>query len=431
MDGVRVATEAMAQAARRASRAWVAAGAEARSQALERIATALVEHRPALLQANDKDVAQGAIDVAAGRISAATAARLVLTPSKLDALVDGIRGLAAMPDPLGQVLKRTEVAEGLQLVQHTVPLGVLLVIFEARPDALPQIAALALRAGNGVLLKGGAEAVHSCRALHQVLCEAVAPLPSEIIGLVEGRASVAELLALDDVIDLVIPRGSAALVRHIQENTRIPVLGHADGVCHVFVDAAADPDKARRIVLDSKTDYPAACNAMETLLVHRSIAQGLGSRIVDDLRDAGVQVFGVDGAYGGATPVALSHEYGDLACTVAIVDSVEAAMDWVNAHGSGHTDCVVTEDAQVADAWMGGIESACVFHNASTRFADGYRFGLGAEVGISTSRIHARGPVGVEGLLTTQWQLRGDGHTVDDFAKGTRRYVHRTLPPAG
>jgi delta-1-pyrroline-5-carboxylate synthetase len=421
----------MARAARDAARVWVDAGPQARSEALERIADALSDRRAELFEANALDVAQGRIDVQRGEVSPAMAARLELTPSKLHALVDGIRALAAMPDPLGEVRRRTEVSPGLELVQHTVPLGVLLVIFEARPDALPQIAALALRSGNGLILKGGSEARMSCRALHAVIQEAVAPLPGEVVGLVEGRASVSELLELDDVIDLVIPRGSNELVKHIQRSTRIPVMGHADGICHVFVDAAADPGKALRIVLDSKTDYPAACNAMETLLVHRDLEGTLGRALVEALQDAGVAVHGVDGAYGLPAPPALAHEYGDLACTVALVDDVHAAVDWVNAHGSGHTDAVVTEDGAVARRWLAGVDAACAFHNASTRFADGYRFGLGAEVGISTSRLHARGPVGVEGLLTTQWQLRGDGHTVGDFKSGAHRYTHRTLPVDG
>ncbi len=421
----------MARAARDAARVWVDAGPEARSLALGRVAEALSDRRGELFEANAVDVAQGRIDVQRGEVSPAMAARLELSPSKLDSVVDGIRSLAAMPDPLGQVRRRTEVGPGLELVQHTVPLGVLLVIFEARPDALPQIASLALRAGNGLILKGGSEARASCRALHAVVREAVAPLPADIVGLVEGRASVAELLELDDVIDLVIPRGSNALVKHIQRSTRIPVLGHADGICHVFVDAEADPSKARRILLDSKTDYPAACNAMETLLVHRSLEDTLGRQLVADLQEAGVTVHGAHGAYGLPSPPALAHEYGDMACTVAVVDDVEAAMRWVNTHGSGHTDAIVTEDGVAARRWLGGVDAACAFHNASTRFADGYRFGLGAEVGISTSRIHARGPVGVEGLLTTQWQLRGDGHTVGDFKSGACTYTHRPLPHQG
>jgi gamma-glutamyl phosphate reductase len=309
---------------------------------------------------------------------------------------------------------------------------VLLVIFESRPDALPLIAALALRAGNGVILKGGREAARSNAVLREVIAAALAPdVPAEAVALVEGREAIADLLALDDVIDLVIPRGSSDLVRHIQANTRIPVLGHAEGVCHVYVDAAADPEKAVAIALDSKVDYPAACNAMETLLVHVAAWEaGLGPRLAEALRGAGVALFAgprlaarVDWPPAGD----LHHEYGALACAVELVDDVEGAIEHVHRYGSGHTECVVTRDPAVARRFLDGVDAACVFHDASTRFADGFRFGLGAEVGISTSRLHARGPVGVDGLLTTRWLLEGRGDTVGPFSRGERRFTHRPL----
>jgi gamma-glutamyl phosphate reductase len=420
---------ARAHATRAASHALVAAGSDARADALRRMADALLDHREPLLQANALDVEASARSVEAGELSVATAARVALSERKLQGLADGLRTLADQPCPVGRVTARRELAPGLELTERTVPLGVLLVIFEARPDALPQIAALALKSGNGLLLKGGSEATHSCRALHRVLTEAMAPLPADALQLVEGRASIAELLQLDDAIDLVIPRGSAELVRHIQSTTRIPVLGHADGVCHVFVDRSADPAMARGIVLDSKTDYPAACNAMETLLLHRdTVASGLAAELLGALRGAGVALHGARGAFDLPEPPSLSHEYGDLAATVAVVDDVGEAIDWVNAHGSGHTDAIVTADAASARAWLSGLDSACAFHNCSTRFADGYRFGLGAEVGISTGRIHARGPVGVEGLLTRQATVVGQGDTVAPFSAGQRAFTHRELP---
>lgn len=412
----------MARAARDAGRILSALPSERRAAVLRRVADALDENRARIADANARDVAACAGAVARGELSQALADRLPLPTRKLDALVDGVRAIAAQPEPLGRPLRKTRLGDGLLLEQVTAPIGVLLVIFESRPDALPQIAALALRSGNGLLLKGGREATHSNRALHAIITEALAPdVPAAAIGLVEGRAAIGELLELDDVIDLVIPRGSGALVRHIQENTRIPVLGHAEGVCHVYVDAGADADMAEQIVVDSKADYPAACNAMETLLVHRDRVGDLGPRLVAALRAAGVTVHGgpraaaaldlpADGAFG--------HEYGDLACTIGVVDDVEAAIDHVHRHGSGHTECIVTGDAAAARAFLDGVDAACIFHNASTRFADGYRFGLGAEVGISTGRIHARGPVGVAGLLTTRWKLRGDGHTVGAVKRG-------------
>ena len=308
-----------------------------------------------------------------------------------------------------------------------------MVIFESRPDAIPQIAGLAVKAGNGLVLKGGKEATHSNRKIHEVLSQALEPgCPASLVGLVQTRGEVRELLELDDVIDLVIPRGSNALVRYIQSNTRIPVLGHADGVCHVYVHEHADPDKARAVVLDAKTDYPAACNAMETLLIDAAVSQGLGAELIDSLQAAGVT--GLAGprareVYGLPLADDLHTEYGDLTCAVELVQGLEEAMDHIHTWGSGHTECILTEDPRAAEVFMASVDAACVFHNASTRFADGYRFGLGAEVGISTSRIHARGPVGVDGLLTTRWKLRGTGDTAGSFKDGTRQFTHRRMEP--
>jgi delta-1-pyrroline-5-carboxylate synthetase len=307
-----------------------------------------------------------------------------------------------------------------------VPLGVLLVIFESRPDALPQIAALAIKSGNGLLLKGGREAARSNRALHSIITEALGDL-GPALGLVETRSEVADLLVLDDVIDLVIPRGSSSLVSHIQQNTRIPVLGHAEGICHVYVDRAADLDRAAAIAVDAKADYPAACNAMETLLVHRALVPEGLNRLVDALESAGVTVHAAPGTpLDRDAPPSLSHEYGDLACTVAVVPDLDAAIDWIHTHGSGHTESIVTTDTDTAEAFLARVDAASVFHDASTRFADGFRYGLGAEVGISTARVHARGPVGVEGLLTTKWVLRGSGDTVAPFSSGERRFAFDT-----
>ncbi len=416
---------AQATAARTASRVLASLDGSARGALLQRVADHLDQQRDRIFTANAQDVADGEAAVAAGTLSSALAARLVLDSSKLDRLISGIRTLAGAPDPLGAEQERRPLADGLVLTRVTVPLGVLLVIFESRPDALPQIAALALKAGNGLVLKGGREARRSNRALHAVITEALAPdVPREVIGLVETRDEVGELLALDDVIDLVIPRGSTTMVRHIQQNTRIPVLGHAEGICHVYVDRAADLDRAARIAVDAKCDYPAACNAMETLLVHRDLVPaGLGT-LVSALEAAGVAVHAPAGhGLDHPEPPSLSHEYGDLSCTVAIVDDLDAAVDWIHTHGSGHTEPIVTGGARAAERFLARVDSASVFHDASTRFADGYRYGLGAEVGISTARIHARGPVGVEGLLTTKWLLRGHGDTVGPFSRGERLFA--------
>ncbi|MEO0605556.1 MAG: glutamate-5-semialdehyde dehydrogenase [Myxococcota bacterium] len=422
-----LATDARAAAREVSSRS----GAD-RSAALERMATALEAHRDRILEANRADVAEADAAVTAGTMSRALAQRLGLSETRIAQLAASLRDIAGTADPIGRVVNHLELAPGLVRREVTAPLGVLLVIFESRPDALVQIAALGVRSGNGLLLKGGSEAARSNAVLHEVLRDALAPLPAELLGLVHTREDIAALLGLDDLIDLVIPRGSNALVRHIQQSTRIPVLGHADGICHVYVDRAADADRAKAIVLDSKTDYPAACNAMETLLVHRDLVDGLGTALVEALQEAGVTVHGGPGdPWDLPEAPELAHEYGDLACTVAVVDDVDAAIAHVHRYGSGHTDAIVTEEPAVADAWRERLDSACVFVNASTRFADGYRFGLGAEVGISTGRIHARGPVGVDGLLTTRHLVTGDGDTVRPFSSGERQFTHRVLDGTG
>ncbi|KAF1881869.1 hypothetical protein Lal_00038511 [Lupinus albus] len=331
--------------------------------------------------------------------------------------------------------------DGLILEKTSSPLGVLLIVFESRPDALVQIASLAIRSGNGLLLKGGKEAKRSNAILHKVITEAIPDtVGGKLIGLVTSRAEIPELLKLDDVIDLVIPRGSNKLVSQIKSSTKIPVLGHADGICHVYVDKFANTEMAKRIVLDAKIDYPAGCNAMETLLVHKDLVdKGWLNDIIVDLRTEGVTLYGGPKASSLLNiPQAhsLHHEYSSLACTIEIVDDLPAAIDHINLHGRhvtlyllrrniGHTDSIVTQDQEVADVFLRQIDSAAVFHNASTRFSDGARFGLGAEVGISTSRIHARGPVGVDGLLTTRWILKGSGQVVDGDKAVS--YTHKDL----
>lgn len=400
-----------------------------RAAILERLAEELEARAPSILEANAKDV-----EASKGSISDTLLQRLYLTEAKLKRLAAGARAIAAQEDLLGRVLSRTELADGLLLEKTSVPIGVLLIIFEARPDALPQIASLAIRSGNGLLLKGGREATHSNRALHAAVVAAVEAVAPEVgagaVGLVEGRAEVSALLDMDDVIDLVIPRGGNALVSYVSRNTRIPVLGHADGVCHVYVDAAADADMARRIVADAKTDYPAACNAAETVLVHASRVQdGLARELVDALKARGVTVWGGPRAVEalGLPPLehGFHHEYSSLDISLEIVDSVDAAIDHINAHGSGHTEVIVTEDKAAADAFLARADAACVHLNCSSRFSDGFRYGLGAEVGISTSRIHARGPVGIEGLLTTKYILKGHGQVVDK--DNGVEYTHKKL----
>jgi len=404
----------MAVAARESSRRLQAISSHDRRKILLDIADALEANEKLIKTENEADVATAR---QAG-YEKSLIARLALKPGKISSLANSIRVLANMEDPIGRILKRTELADGLVLEKTSSPLGVLLIVFESRPDALVQIASLAIRSGNGLLLKGGKEAKRSNAILHKIITDAIPDsVGGKLIGLVTSREEIPDLLKLDDVIDLVIPRGSNKLVSQIKNSTKIPVLGHADGICHVYLDKSANMDMAKRIVVDAKVDYPAACNAMETLLVHKDLSQSEGlSELIVDLRVEGVTLYGGPQASSLLNfPEARSfhHEYNSLACTVEIVDDVYAAIDHIHQHGSAHTDCIIAEDQEVAEVFLHQVDSAAVFHNASTRFCDGARFGLGAEVGISTSRIHARGPVGVEGLLTTRWILKGSGQVVD------------------
>ncbi|KAL6128177.1 hypothetical protein ACLB2K_071533 [Fragaria x ananassa] len=417
----------MAIAARESSRRLQAMTSEQRKKILLDIADAI--------EANAKKIdVENEADVSAAQQAGyekSLVARLALKPGKISSLANSVRVLANMEDPIGHVLKKTELADGLVLEKTSSPLGVLLIVFESRPDALVQIASLAIRSGNGLLLKGGKEAKRSNAILHKVITEAIPEsVGGKLIGLVTSREEIPDLLKLDDVIDLVIPRGSNKLVSQIKNSTKIPVLGHADGICHVYVDKSANMDMAKRIVLDAKLDYPAACNAMETLLVHKDLMHTTPfNDLIVDLRCEGVTL------YGGPRASTFLHipeahsfhvEYSSLACTIEFVDDVHAAIDHIHEHGSAHTECIIAEDQEVVNAFFGQVDSAAVFHNASTRFCDGARFGLGAEVGISTSRIHARGPVGVEGLLTTRWILKGSGQVVNGD-KGII-YTHKDLP---
>ena len=410
---------------------------ETRKNIILAIAESLKVRKQEILEANQQDIALAQATHVAPHLQA----RLSLSDSKLTALVDGLTQIANAEEPIGRVIARTEMADNLVLEKITVPIGVLLVIFESRPDVLPQVAALAIRSGNGLILKGGKEASFSNKILHLIIGDSIEQATSgaisrHLVGLVDSREQVSNLLSLDKVINLVIPRGSGDLVRYIQQNTKIPVMGHADGICHVYVDKDAKLDKAISIAVDAKTDYPAACNAMETLLIHKDWPKHYLEQLILAFRQAKVELNG--GPRAGpvlelSKASSFHMEYGSLTMTVEFVNDVKEAIEHINKYSSSHTDSIITENEEAAKTFIQQVDSACVFHNASTRFADGYRFGLGAEVGISTSRIHARGPVGIEGLMTTKWTLVSkdkSGSIVDDYTKGRKQYTHKQMSVA-
>ena len=402
-----------------------------RAQALQAMADALTDRAESILAANREDLQRSAAE----GLAPALMARLKLDDTKLAAAIDGVRKVASLSDPLGCRQLHRELDQGLVLERVSVPLGVVGVIFEARPDAVMQIASLAIRSGNGALLKGGSEARCTNEAVMDALQAGLAasPVSADALALLTTRQEGLALLRLDGLVDLIIPRGSNELVRFIQDNTRIPVLGHADGVCHLYVDAAADVDKAVRVAVDSKSQYPAACNAIETLLVHRSIAQPFLAAALPAFAAAGVQLRGdAESVALGVAEAAMeedwSTEYLDLILAVKLVDDLEAATDHIRSYGSRHTEVILTEDAQAADRFLAAVDSAGVYHNCSSRFADGFRYGFGAEVGISTQTLPPRGPVGLEGLVTYRYRLRGEGHIAADYANGSRVFTHIDRP---
>lgn len=427
-----------ARRARAASNLLGAAPVQARNGALRRAAASLRAAGPALLAANALDLEAARALLAAGELDASAFQRLKVDAAKVEEMARGLEAVAGLKDPLGRVDLRRLLDEGLLLERVSVPLGVLAVIFESRPDAAVQIGALAIKSGNAALLKGGSEAAASVRALVALLRGALEAegLPADALQLLQDRADVDGLLALDADVDLVIPRGSSALVRSIKARTRIPVLGHAEGICHLFIDAAADPAMAVALARDGKLQYPAACNAVETVLVHRACAPAVLPLLARSLPEAELRgcprCLALVPDLVPASEADWDAEYGAPVLALRIVDDLDAALAHIRAHGSGHTEAIVTEDPYAAERFLREVDAAGVYHNASTRFADGYRYGFGAEVGISTSRIHARGPVGIEGLVTVKYLLRGSGQIVADYAgPGARPFRHEDLLSPG
>ena len=421
----------IAQTTRQAARKLAVLSADAKNQAIEAIAKALEAAAADILAANAADCKAAEAD----GIAKPLYDRLKLDESKLQSAIAGVRDVAKLPDPIGAVQIHRELDTGLILKRVTCPLGVLGIIFEARPEALIQIVSLAIKSGNGVILKGGKEAVRSCEILTEVIHQALAEtaVNPAAVQLLTTREETIELLKMDEYVDLIIPRGSNSFVRFVQENTRIPVLGHADGICHLYADKAADIQKAIEISVDAKTQYPAACNAIETLLVHRDIAQDFLPAVAQALQHKKVELRGDEATraildIAEANDADWSTEYSDLILSIKIVDSVEEAINHIKTYGSRHTDAIVTEDSAAAETFLNQVDAAGVYHNCSTRFADGFRYGFGAEVGISTQQMPPRGPVGLEGLVTYKYRVVGDGHIAASYVgNDAKEFTHRDL----
>jgi glutamate-5-semialdehyde dehydrogenase len=428
-----------AAAARAAARKLATVPAATKNRALLAAAGRIVAASARILAANAADVSEARRLVERGEMGRPLLDRLTLDEAKVASMADGVRAVAALPDPSGRLLSRTLLDDGLVLEKVTCPLGVIAVIFESRPDAVPQIAALALKSGNAALLKGGRESARSATAILEAFHEALSgfpEMPGDALQLLSSREEADVLLSLEKDVDLVIPRGGGELVRTIQGRTRIPVLGHAEGVCHIFIDRGADPEKAIAIVIDAKTTYPAACNSVETVLLDRGIAAGLLPALVARLREKSVEIRACAATRGlapglglaAATDADFGREFGALVLALKTVDGLGEAIEHVNRFGSKHTDAIVTEDLTAADRFLSEVDAAGVYVNASTRFADGFRYGFGAEVGVSTSKLHARGPVGLEGLVTTKYRLIGHGHVVATYSgPGARPFRHEAL----
>ncbi len=421
----------MQQLAKKIKAAAILLGAtpiEKRNEALLAVAAELGSKKEAIFSANQLDLA------AAKELPSPMVKRLTFNEAKLTDVINGLHSLAKLPDPIGHTTLATELAPGLNLYRVACPIGVVGVIFESRPDALIQISSLCLKSGNGVVLKGGSEAINTNRALFNAFIAGIekAGISRDTMGLLETREDVNAMLKLDDCIDLIIPRGSNEFVRYIMDNSRIPVLGHADGICHVYVDESADIPMAIRIAVDSKTQNVSVCNAAETLLVHEKIARAFLPQLKKAMDSKNVTLIGCEKTQAiipvtPATGKDWETEYLDYVLSIRIVQSLEDAINHINTFGSGHTDTIVTTDPEAAQRFMALVDSAGVYHNCSTRFSDGFRYGFGAEVGVATGKIHARGPMGLDGLCTYKYKLFGSGQTVQDTVDGTVQYTHKPL----
>ncbi|NEO58520.1 MAG: glutamate-5-semialdehyde dehydrogenase [Okeania sp. SIO3B5] len=429
---IEVSLTEIAKTTRQAAQKSAGLSTEAKNQAIEAVAQALETAAPKILAANKLDcqIAQ------TNNIAKPLYNRLKMDEAKLNSAIAGLRNVSILADPVGVVQIHRELDEGLILKRITCPLGVIGVVFEARPDAVIQISALAIKSGNGVILKGGKEATNSCQELVTAIRQGLATtsVNPDAVQLLTTREETLELLKLDKYVNLIIPRGSNSFVKFVQENTQIPVLGHAEGICHVYVDKSADIQKAVAITVDAKTQYPAACNAVETLLVHTDIADKFLTEVFPMMEKHQVELLGdaatqkILPSLKVATELDWATEYSDLVLSIKVVDNLESAIAHINTYGSGHTDAIVTEDKETADIFLAQIDAAGVFHNCSTRFSDGFRYGFGAEVGISTQKMPPRGPVGLEGLVTYKYQVVGDGHIAATYSGDrAQTFTHRDL----
>ena len=409
--------------AKRAKRASVKAqglSSEIKNDGLIAVAKALEEHKSEIFEANKTDLEFAKELVEKGELSQATYKRLILDENKMRDMIQGIYDISKLDDPVNKTLLKRELDDGLILQKVSCPIGVLGIIFEARPDVISQISALAIKSSNAVILKGGKESKNTNKTILEIINNALSKVegfPEGLLNQVYSRDDVADMLKADKYIDLIIPRGGNSLVKFIKENTKIAVLGHADGICHIFVDESADLELAKKVVIDAKTQYPSACNTVETLLIHKGFNGA--EELLNAIKQAGVELI--------FNPESWHKEYSDLKLAVKYVNDVDEAIEHINEYGSGHTESILTENEENAQKFMNMVDSAGVYHNVSTRFADGFRYGFGAEVGISTNKTHARGPVGIDGLVIYKYKLVGNGQIVNDYAKGLKQFHHKDL----
>ena len=434
----KLSVRALASAARAAARKTALLSSDVRNGVLLDVARRIEQNAARILAANAEDCKTAEELVRRGKMAEAAFARLRVSKKTISGMVQRLEEVSRLDDPIGIRLSTTKLDDGLTLYKESCPLGVVAVIFESRPDVVPQVAALAFKSGNTVLLKGGAEAAKTNEVLVGLWREALLrfpDVPAAAVTLLQSRVDVMELLELKREVDLIVPRGSKEFVEYISANSRVPVLGHGEGICHVYVDRAADLSMANAIVVDAKTQYPAACNSVETLLVHQDVAAEFLPKVAASLTAKGVELRGCgrtrtilrEANIKNATDEDWATEYSDLILAIRVVDSLDAALEHIAEYGSLHTEAIVTKDAAAAERFLNEVDAAGVYHNVSTRFADGYRYGLGSEVGISNSKLHARGPMGMEGLTTYKYKLVGDGHVVGMYERGERILKPRKL----